>query len=100
MNQHDKILDEQTDELQRRIAVIDGNNQTLMHENAAMEKIVSDSSQSTAITPDNIDAYVMPSNPFSEKLLDLQCKNSACEDAMNVIKKAYDKDKIDLKEYL
>ena len=42
----------------------------------------------------------MPSNPLSEKLIKYHCKTACIEDAMSVIKKAYEKDKIDLKEYL
>ena len=44
--------------------------------------------------------HVMPSNPLSEKLIHYHCKTAALEDAMGVIKKAYEKDKMDLKEYL
>jgi hypothetical protein len=42
----------------------------------------------------------MPNNVLSEKLLNYHCKTASLEDTMNVVKKAYEKDKIDLKEYL
>jgi hypothetical protein len=48
----------------------------------------------------SIDHFVYPANPLSVKTLDLQSKFNALEDAMQVIKKAYDKDEITLDEYL
>lgn len=52
------------------------------------------------MTVDNIDEFVFPTNPLSTKILNLQCKYSALEDAMQVAKKAYDKDEISLEDYL
>ena len=52
------------------------------------------------IDQNNIDDHVMPNNVLSENLLNYHCKTASLEDAMNVVKKAYEKDKIDLKEYL
>lgn len=51
-------------------------------------------------TVDTIDEFVRPTNPLSEKLLKLQGKIIAIDDAMNVLKKHYEKDNIDLQEFL
>ena len=65
-----------------------------------MKKILNESSNAGAINADTIDAQVFPSNPLSEKLIKYHCKTACIEDAMGVIKKAFQTDKIDLKEYL
>lgn len=39
-------------------------------------------------------------NALSSKLIKLQAKNIAIDDAMNVFKKHYEKDNIDLQEFL
>ena len=79
---------------------IEGNIQTLQQENNDMKKILNESSNAGAINADTIDAQVFPSNPLSEKLIKYHCKTACIEDAMGVIKKAFQTDKIDLKEYL
>ena len=65
-----------------------------------MEKILKESQNSQELNADTIDQHVMASNALSEKLIHYHCKTASFEDAMGVIKKAYEKDKIDLKEYL
>lgn len=51
-------------------------------------------------TLDTLDEFVRPSGPLSEKLLKLEAKIIAIDDAMNVLKKHYEKDNIDLQEFL
>lgn len=66
-----------------------------------MQSTMNQTGQSNiVINVDTVDQHVMPSNPLSDKLIKLHCKTASCEDAMNVVKKAYDKDKIDLQEFL
>ena len=43
---------------------------------------------------------VKPSNALSEKLIKLQSKNAAIEDAMGILKKAFDSEVIGLDDYL
>ena len=54
----------------------------------------------TPVDADNIDSHVYAQNPLSEKLIKLQSKVSALEDAMGVLKKAFDNDLISLDDYL
>ena len=65
-----------------------------------MKKVMNESTNAGAITVDTIDAYVMPSNPLSEKLIKYHSKVACIDDAMGVMKKAYEKDQMELKEYL
>jgi hypothetical protein len=44
--------------------------------------------------------FVHASNPLSVKLIELQSKVNAVEDCMNLVKKNYDKDNIDLQTML
>ena len=44
--------------------------------------------------------HVKPANALSEKLIKLQAKNAALEDAMGVLKKAFDNDVIGVDDYL
>ena len=52
------------------------------------------------LTVDSLDSQVYPQNALSEKLLALQSKAQAIEDAMQAVKKAFDKDTISLEEFL
>ena len=52
------------------------------------------------LSVENIDQFVYASNPLSIKVLQLQSKFNGIEDAMQVIKKAYDKDQMSFEEYL
>ena len=47
-----------------------------------------------------MDEHVHPQNPLSEKLIKFHCKIASLEDAMGVIKKAFDNDNITLDDYL
>ena len=52
------------------------------------------------LSVENIDQFVYASNPLSIKVLQFQSKFNGIEDAMQVIKKAYDKDQMSFEEYL
>ena len=52
------------------------------------------------IDASNIDEHVCAQNPLSEKLIKFHCKVASIEDAMGVVKKAFDNDIIDLETYL
>lgn len=62
--------------------------------------MISESSGATNLNVDNIDEHVKAQNPLSDKLLKFHCKVQSCEDAMVVIKKAFDNDLMPLDEYL
>ena len=100
VHKHDKILDDQIDEFKARLGTIESNIETLQQDNDRMQKVIGEGQNLGAIDANNIDDHVMPNNVLSEKLPNYHCKTASLEDAMNVVKKAYEKDKIDLKEYL
>jgi len=52
------------------------------------------------IDNNNIDDHVKASNPLSDRLIKFHCKVASLEDAMGVIKKAFDNDVINLEDYL
>ena len=72
----------------------------MQQENEQLSKVISDSQAQIPVDMGNIDAHVKPQNPLSEKLLKFHCKVSALEDAMGVVKKAFDNDNINLEDYL
>ena len=100
VHKHDKILDDQIDEFKARLGTIESNIETLQQDNDRMQKVIGEGQNLGAIDANNIDDHVMPNNVLSEKMLNYHCKTASLEDAMNIVKKAYEKDKIDLKEYL
>ena len=100
VHKHDKILDDQIDEFKARLGTIESNIETLQQDNDRMQKVIGEGQNLGAIDANNIDDHVMPNNVLSEKLLNYHCKTASLEDAMSIVKKAYEKDKIDLKEYL
>lgn len=65
-----------------------------------MSKIINESQGQVQIDVSNIDQHVCPENPLSEKLIKFHCKVASLEDAMGVVKKAFDNDIIDLDTYL
>lgn len=78
----------------------DGNIQTMTAQIADLRSQLSSKSGQPELTIDNVDQFVYASNPLSIKILGLQSKFTAIDDAMQVIKKAYDKDEISLEDYL
>ena len=97
---HDKILDDQIDEFKGKIGAIEGNIQAMDQENDDIRKILGDNQPQNQVTAGSIDEQVKPANALSEKLINLQAKNVALEDAMGVLKKAFDNDSINMEEYL
>ena len=97
---HDKILDDQIDDFKEKIGTIEGNIQAMDEENDALRKIMSENQPQNQVNFDNLDEHVKPANALSEKLISLQAKNAAIEDAMGVLKKAFDNDAISLDDYL
>jgi hypothetical protein len=65
-----------------------------------LKDILSSKTGQPELSVDNIDQFVYASNPLSIKVLQLQSKFNGIDDAMQVIKKAYDKDQISLEEHL
>jgi hypothetical protein len=53
-------------------------------------------SSSKEINSENVLDAVYPSNAISAKLLELQAKSLAIEDTMAIVRKAFDKDNMDL----
>lgn len=49
---------------------------------------------------ENIDESVYPANAISVKILDLQAKYLAIEDCMGIVRKNFDKDNMDLDDFL
>ena len=97
---HDKVLDDQIDEFKEKIGTIEGNIQAMDEENDQLRKIMSENQPQNQVNLDNLDEHVKPSNALSEKLIKLQAKNASIEDAMGVLKKAFDNDVISLDDYL
>ena len=67
---------------------------------AELKSVLSAKSGQQEVRVDNIDQFVFASNPLSIKVLQLQSKFNGIEDAMQVIKKAFDKDEISIEDYL
>ena len=97
---HDKTLDDQIDEFKAKIGAIDGNIQALEKENSELEALASNQASQVMVTLENVDMHVRPANPVSTKLIKLQAKSTAIEEAMGVVKKAYDNDVINVDDYL
>ena len=67
---------------------------------AELSSVLSAKTGQPELSVENIDQFVYASNPLSIKVLQLQSKFNGIEDAMQVIKKAYDKDQMSFEEYL
>lgn len=52
------------------------------------------------LTPEAVDELVKISDPVSERIIKLTAKYNAIEDCMATVKKAYDKEKIPLSDFL
>jgi|LauGreDrversion4_2_1035121.scaffolds.fasta_scaffold4000162_1 hypothetical protein len=52
------------------------------------------------LTPEAVDELVKVSDPVSERIIKLTAKYNAIEDCMAAVKKAYDKEKIPLNDFL
>mmetsp|Transcript_18010 Transcript_18010/g.12953 ORF Transcript_18010/g.12953 Transcript_18010/m.12953 type:complete len:95 (+) Transcript_18010:796-1080(+) len=68
--------------------------------NARIQEALDKVNTSVEPTVDTLDEVVYPVNALSTKLIKLQAKIIAIDDAMNVFKKHYEKDNIDLQEFL
>ncbi len=49
---------------------------------------------------DNLDTFVYPADPYSAKIIEITAKENAIEDCLQVVKKAYEKEGINLNEFL
>lgn len=52
------------------------------------------------MTADSIDQFVRTDDEFSQKIVSISAKFNALEDCMGAVKKGFEKDAIDLPEYL
>ena len=52
------------------------------------------------LSADSIDQMVKCPDPISEKIVHLVAKHNAIEDCMAVVKKAFENDELELKEFL
>ena len=93
---HDRVLDDKIDSYKGRLAALDSNCDVLKTQNAALEQLIAQNPTAKEVTAANVSELVHPENAISEKLIQLQSKISAIEDCMNLVKKQYDKDNIDL----
>lgn len=100
LHQHDMILDDKIDKFTKNLGQIDGNVQALEGENSNITKFLAENQASDEPSVDNIDSLVHPANAVSEKLIYYQSKLSGLEDAMEVVKKAFEKDAIPFIQYL
>ena len=96
LHKHDKVLDDKIDSYKARLGALDGNCEALKTQNESLQQFVATNTCSKEVTPQNVGELVYPENAISEKLIALQSKISAIEDCMNLVKKAFDKDNIDL----
>lgn len=97
---HDKILDDQIDEFKSKMGSINENIQTLEQENTRQMGLLGSASGKVQPSAENIESMVYPENPLSEKLLKLQSKNGALDDAMHILKKAFNNDRVEKDEFL
>jgi len=99
LHRHDKILDDQIEDFTARIGIADGNINALTQQNGKLQTMLIEN-VGVSVSPDNISDIVYPQNAYSAKLIKLQAKNSAIDDAMNVVKKSFEKDHMDLGAFL
>ena len=52
------------------------------------------------LTVDNVDQIVTVDDPFSEKIIHIVAKKDALEDCMAAVKKGFEKDSINLQDFL
>lgn len=97
---HDKVLDDQIDDFKNRLTVIEGNIHSLEQENVHFQRVIAESNLALPIDTNNIEEHCKAQNPLSQRLIKFQCKVNALDDAMGIVKKAFDSDKISLDEYL
>ena len=55
---------------------------------------------SDKITKDNIDTLVSCQDPFSEKIVNLVAKYKALDDCMSAVQKGFEKDAVNLQDFL
>lgn len=68
MNRNKNTLEDQLDELKHRNSTIEKVNADLKTQNERMQKFISENSSSSSdITVDNLDAMVYPKDPYSQK---------------------------------
>ncbi len=84
----------------KRVSICESNIQSLNGQIEQAQVFIATQSGSQEVTSDNIDELVFAKTPLSQKMLDLVAKENALEDGLAVIKKCYEKDQIDLKEFL
>ena len=79
---------------------MEGNIEGIEDENEKLKQFIAERENDQEVTADNIDSLVYPSNEVSQKLIHLQSKIAAIDDAMSIVKKAFDKDNLNLQEFL
>jgi len=96
-------MQESKDELSQAILDLDTNTKILENRNQEIEKSLkaqADFGAKGQLTPDSINQIVTIPDPFSEKIVHLVAKYNALEDCMACVKKGYEKDAVDLTDFL
>jgi hypothetical protein len=65
-----------------------------------MSSFLSEHGSNPSLNSNNVDELVKPANALTEKIIYFHAKNQAIEDTMNVLKKAFEKENIDVDTYL
>ena len=112
LSDHGNVISDKSEEYKSKLVSKKFNNITskqgameaaihvVQQDNTSMSSFMSKHQGSAEVTVHNIDELVKPIDAISEKLIDLQSKNSSLEDTMQVMKKAYAKDNFSTEEYL
>ena len=94
---------EATEECKEKIEQIEVNIQTLTQQNQQMKKDIDDQKHlggAENISKDNIETLVSCQDPFSEKIVNLVAKYKALDDCMSAVQKGFEKDAINLPDFL
>lgn len=95
-------MDDQTDEMNDQLRIYESNIDILKQKSSGLEEQKSQIQGLGAqnLTVDNIDSIVTTDDTFSEKIISISAKFNALEDCMGAVKKGFEKEAIDLPEYL
>ncbi|CDW87918.1 tumor susceptibility gene 101 protein [Stylonychia lemnae] len=95
-----RAIDDKLESLRQNSGMLEQNIAALNHHNQKLSQFVTEQGSSHEINEENINSYVYPSSAYSDKIIDLTAKESAFEDCLVALKKAYEKDQMNLQEFL
>ena len=93
-------MQDHKDQLTEQLMHIETNCQLLDNRNQMIEQQLKAQAEFGGASLESIDKIVTIPDPISEKIVKIVSKYNALEDCMAVVKKGYEKDAVDIKDFL